>query len=131
MHVVPIPQVHIKHNGSLVAGSNVTLTCTVSDYDVIGHIVSLNITWSRSETVLSNNHERVIISELSNSQPTFISKLTLSPLSAEDANITCSATVYLVEPNPFITESPLGSTYVHLSIEGTVSEIMHNMILLL
>ena len=104
VHAVPIPQVHIKHNGSLVVGSNITLTCTVIDYEVVGHKISVNVTWSRSDAVLFNNHERVIISELSDSQQTFISKLYLSPLSAKDANITCLATAYLVAPNPFITE---------------------------
>ena len=118
---MPTPQVAIIHSDSLVAGSNTTLVCTaVNDYAVTGHNISVNITWSRSKTVLSNDHDRVAISELSISQPTFISKLNLSPLSAEDANVTCSATANLVTPNSFIIESPLGSTSVHLSIEGTV-----------
>ena len=118
---MPTPQIGITHNDSLVAGSSTTLTCTVSDYGVNIHNISVNITWSRYETVLSNDHNRVIISEISNSQPqTFISNLTLFPLSVEDANITCSAIAYLVATNSFITESPSESTSVYLSVEGIV-----------
>ena len=127
---VPTPQVNITHSDSLVAGSNATLVCTVSDYAVVGHDISVNITWSRSKTVLSNDHDRVVISELSNSQSTFTSRLSLSPLTAEDANITCSATAYLVVPNSFITESSMGSTFVRLSIEGTVLYDDNNYVLM-
>ena len=89
MHEVPTPQVVITYNESLTVGSNTTLVCTVDGYNDIGHNLSVNITWSRSETVLFDHHERVIISEVFESQSNFISKLTPSPLSAEDANITC------------------------------------------
>ena len=85
---------------------------TISDIDI-----GINITWLRMETALSNDYERVMISELYGSQSTFISQLILSPLSAKDTNITCSAMAYLVSPRPFINISST-ELQVRLTIEG-------------
>ena len=77
---VPIPQADIIiHNNSLVGGCNATWPAC-SAYLIImvlqGIInISVNITWSRSNTALSNDHDRVKICGLSKSQPTFISIL--------------------------------------------------------
>ena len=106
---------------SLEVGSSTVLNCTVSisDFDVL-----INITWSRSGIVFSNDSDRVIISDLHESLSTSISQLTLSPLSANDDNITCSANVYLATPNSFIEISPTVSKHAQLTIEGSTMPII-------
>lgn len=68
--------------------------------------------------VLSNDSERVEISETFRLQSSSVSQLTLSPLSAEDENITCSATAYLPSSSPYSIENSTGSDNVELSIIG-------------
>ena len=112
----------IKDNSSSIAGTNFTLTCTVENYEVnTGNLtVSMNITWFRTGIVLSSDQQRVMIFEPSASHHIFTSQLTLSPLSSDDANITCSATAYLSTHSPFIAESDTGTRSVILKIEGIV-----------
>ena len=113
--------IDIAHNeGSLEVGSSTVLNCTVSisDFDVL-----INVIWSRSGIVLSNDSDRVIISNLYESLSASISQLTLSPLSANDDNITCSANVYLATPNSFIEMSSFVSKQVQLNIDGTTAMI--------
>ena len=112
-------KVSITYRDSLIAGSSTTLTCTVEDYSVSGLDIGINITWLSSQAALSNDDERVMISESSESLSTFTSHLTFSPLSAKDTNITCSATAYLVSPRPFIDKSSVKTKdIVLLTIEG-------------
>ena len=85
-------------------------------YSISGIDIGINITWLRSQAALSNGDERVMISE---SQSTFTSHLTFSPLSAKDTNITCSAAAYLVSSKMFIDKSSVQSKdIVLLTIEG-------------
>lgn len=114
---MPTPQVAVTYDDTHVAGSTITLTCTVNDYVFVGHNVSVNITWSRNNILLGDNN-RFMISEQSGSPSEFISNLTLSPLSAEDTNISCSVIVYLAMTNSFIVESPAGTKFVFLSVKG-------------
>ena len=109
----------ITHSDLLIAGSNTTLICTVDDYAVSDLGVTVNITWSKPELILSNNHQRVDITDMSQSETVFISQLRFSPLSSFDDNITCSATAFLVEPQPFIESTSTETRYnVYLNIEG-------------
>ena len=118
--IVPTPKIDVAHyEGSLSIGSNTALNCTVENYSIADFDVSFNATWSRSRTVLSNNSDNVVILNFNESLSTFISQLTLSPLSANDENITCSVTVFLATPDSFIEISPTVSKHVQLTIEGT------------
>ena len=117
--LVPTPRINFTHGGSLRVGSNTELNCSVENYNIFEFEVSVHFTWSRSGIVLSNDSDRIIISSLHWSVSTFTSQLTLSPLSANDANITCSASVHLPTPNTFIEKSPNVSKHVQLNIEGT------------
>ena len=120
IRIVPTPKISVAHyEGSLSIGSSTALHCTVKNYTIADFDVSVNVTWSRSGMILSNNSDRVIILNFKGSLSTFISQLTLSPLSANDENITCSVTVYLATPNSFIEISPTIPNHVQLTIEGT------------
>ena len=105
--------------GSLEVGSSTVLNCTVKNYSIADFDVLVNVTWSRSGIVLFNDSDRVSISNLHESLSTSISQLALSPLSANDDNITCSASVHLATPNSFIEMSPTLSKHVQLTIEGS------------
>ena len=86
----------------------------------------MNITWSRSETVLSNEDERVAIFKLSGSPTTVISQLTLSPVSVQDEKISCSAMAYYVAAHNSSMEITSVETkyFIHLNIEGKVTLVM-------
>lgn len=116
---VPTPKVSITNSDLLIAGYNNTLICTVDNYAVSDLIITVNITWSKSGSVLSNDHQRVDITGTSGSETVFISQLRFSPLSSFDDNITCSATAFLVESRPFIDATSTETRYnVYLNIEG-------------
>ena len=125
---------------SLEVGFSTVLSCTVTNYSFTDFDASLDITWSRSGIDLSNDSDRVVILNIEDSS-TSTSQLTLSPLSANDDNITCSVNVELATPNSFIEMTPTVSKQVRLTIEGTnVLSIviiyswtlcMHNIIILL
>ena len=103
-------------NYSLIAGSNTTLTCTVTGYSISGLSVEINITWFSNEKAILTDNE--MISE-SNMPQTFISQLTLSPLKLEDENVTCSATAHLLSPQANIDRSSTASRALDLNIEGS------------
>ena len=103
--------------GSLTVGSDVELNCTVVNYNIFDFNASIHFNWSRSGIVLSNDSYRLVISRPHGSAYVFMSQLFLSPLSANDSNITCSASVY--SATPFIETSPTASKHVQLNIEGT------------
>ena len=118
--LVPTPMTDIAYDErSLEVGSSTALNCTVKNYSIADFDVLINFTWSRSGIVLSNDSDRVIISNLHEPLSTSISQLALSPLSANDDNITCSVNVYLATPNSFIEMSFSVSKQVQLNIEGT------------
>jgi hypothetical protein len=102
-----------------MVGSDVELNCTVEAYTLFDFNTSIHFNWSRSGMVLSNDSYRTTISRPHGSTYMFMSQLILSPLSANDSNITCSASVYSATLNPFIEISPTVSKHVQLNIEGT------------
>ena len=115
--LVPTPIINDIDESSLEVGSSIILNCIVTNYGITDIDVLINITWSRSGIVLSNDSDRVVILNIEDS-PTSISQLTLSPLSAIDDNITCSVNVELATPNSFIEMTPTVSKQVQLTIEG-------------
>ena len=121
---MPTPDIKVRYNGSLEVGSSIVLVCKIKNYNITDFGVLVNVTWSKSGTVLSNDTNRVVISNHYESLLTFISQLTLSPLSANDDNITCSANVYIALPNSFIEMSATVSRHVQLNIEGSTMSII-------
>ena len=115
---MPTPMINVAYDeSSLEVGSSTVLNCTVTNYSIANVDVVVNITWSRSGIDLSNDSDRVVILNIKDSS-TSISQLTLSPLSANDDNITCSVNVELATPNSFIEMTPTESKQVQLTIEG-------------
>ena len=111
----------VYDENSLEVGTRTVLECIVKDYSIDDSDVLVNVTWSISGIDLSNDSDIVIISNLNESLSTFISQLTLSPLSANDDSITCSANIYLAAPSPYIEMSPTVSEQVQLTIEGSIT----------
>ena len=93
---VPTPSVTVtvQPSGPLYAGTtSVILTCTITLSDDVDTDVMMEVTWFRSETLLSNSTSRVTISPLAESGRIFTNNLTLSPLYPEDdTSFTCNAT---------------------------------------
>ena len=118
---MPTPVIDVVYDeNSLDVGISTALECTVEDYSIADSDVVVNVTWSISGTVLSNDSDVMIISNLNESLSTFVSQLTLSPLRVNDENITCSANTYLATPNPYIEMSPTVSKQVQLMVEGNI-----------
>ena len=114
---MPTPITDVAYDESpLEVGSSTVLNCTATNYIIADFDVSVYITWSISGTILSNDSDRVIMFNIKDSS-TSISQLTLSPLSANDDNITCSVNVCLAIPNSFIEMTPTASKQVQLTIE--------------
>lgn len=120
IQLVPHPKISITYKGSLSVGSHLLVNCTLKNYSVIDLDVSINFTWLRSGKVLSNDTDRVVLFNFKESPSTFTSQLSLSPLSAHDANITCLVTAHPATPTSFIDKSPTVDAHVQLSIEGIV-----------
>ena len=115
---MPIPVIDAAYNErSLEVGSSIILSCTVTNYGIADIGILINFTWSRSGIVLSNDSDRVVILNIEDSS-TSTSQLTLSPLSANDDNITCSVNVELATRNSFIEMTPTVSKQVQLTIKG-------------
>ena len=123
--IVPTPKIGVAHNeGSLSVGSSTALNCTVKNYSIANYDVSFNVTWSRSGTILSNNSDRLVILNFNESLSTFTSQLILSPLSANDENITCTVIISPTIPNSFIEMSPTTLKQIQLNIEGKIIPIV-------
>ena len=77
----------------------------------------MDITWLNGTTPLSNSDNRVIVSSLSGSQPSFTSTLTLSPLSIFDnTNFTCRAGARPLPQQSLITASEEGARTVSVTV---------------
>ena len=102
-------------SGPLFAGriAPLTLTCTISINSATDTEVSISdtdVTWLRGSTPLSNGDDRVTISSVTGSRPSFTSTLMLSPLSTVDnTTFTCQATARRpVNQQGFISDSEMG-----------------------
>ena len=125
LFLVSTPDVDITiPPGPLFAGSTtpLTLICTISinpatDTD-ISVTADMDVTWLRGSTELFDGDDRVTISAVHGSQPSFTSALTLDPLSTFDnTNFTCRARARPpANQLNFVTASDVG--------DGTVSVIV-------
>ena len=127
--LVPTPTIDIAYDERpLEVGSSTVLDCTVTNYSITDFDVFINVTWSRSGMALSNDSGRVVIFRLPEMTSRSISRLTVSPLSASDDDITCSANAYLAIPNPYIETSSTVSKHTQLNIEGTIIIIIASLL---
>jgi hypothetical protein len=107
--------------GPLYTGAlSLTITCTISlnpatDRDV--RLENMDITWLRGDAILLTTG-RDTISALEGSRPTFISHLTLTPLSTEDTTFTCRAVARPPLRPGFIIMSEIGQQTVNISVES-------------
>ena len=94
MSAVSTPDVSltVSSNSQLIAGGvdDVTFICSASvDRSIVDFIyLFYSFTWYNSEGEVITSSNRTIISSINN-----VSTLTLSPLSVDDSNITCSVVV--------------------------------------
>ena len=109
--------------GPLFAGRTapLTLICNIyinsaTDTDVL--ITDVDVTWLRGSTHLSNSDDRVTISAISGSRPSFTGNLTLDPLSiADNTTFTCQARVRPpANQQSFISVSEMGDSTVTLIV---------------
>ena len=91
---VPPPVINVSHNKEvLYAGTNVSLICSISLDSAVDSDVSPVVKWYMGSRQLTNT-TKLVISPTINSTSSFISNLTLTPLTDEDqGNFTCKAQV--------------------------------------
>ena len=116
MSAVSTPDVTlvVSSDSLLIAGgvNDVTLTCSASvDRGVVdfGDLV-YSFTWYNSEGEVIMSSNRTIISST-----TYMSTLTLSPLSVNDSNITCS--VIVTERLGRLDSSAAGYRYIKVNVQ--------------
>ena len=117
--LVPPPNVSISiPDTKLFAGSTVNLTCHVMLIREIDIDVILNVTWFKEGTVIANKDDTEMIPSALLPSNSFTRILTVSPLSAIENNITCSAKVSPSDETSFIEESPIQSSSELLTIKS-------------
>ena len=113
---VPSPDISLSiPNTTLSAGSTVNIICSVTFTNELDINVTLSITWFKGITAV-NMSNTTLISPLSN---LFTSVLTISPLSATENNITCSAKILAADGTSlFLIASPTQSVSNNLMVES-------------
>ena len=121
---VPTPSVTVTvPDGTLYAGTNVTLNCTIQLDGAIDTGVDVTLVWTGppGDTVLSTTGEPITVSDVTGSRRSYQSTVTFTVLiSNDDGAYTCEATV---SPNPtseFITMSGAGSDSGTVTVEGEI-----------
>ena len=107
---MPTPTLDLSvPSGPLYEGTSQTLTCTISLPDTVNTNVTVTVQWTHNDTMTD-----VMISDVSNLRSTFISTLTLSPLSMTDAGqYSCVAT------------ADSSSQYISTSLKNTTEETLN------
>ena len=106
----------ISHTkGVLYAGTNLSLICNISlDYSVDSD-VSVDVKWYMESRQLSNTMERFIVLPTINITTSFISNLTLTPLTDEEqGNFTCKARI--CSNNDFIVDGSENEMTIPISV---------------
>ena len=106
----------ISHTeGVLYAGTNLSLICNVSLDDSVDSDVSVDVKWYMESRQLNNTIERFIISPTINTTTSFISNLTLTPLTDEEqGNFTCKAQTH--SNNNFIVDGSENRITISISV---------------
>ncbi len=92
--------------GPLYTGTSLSLTCNITLDEVVNSQVDVNVTWSGPGGMLPVNNNRVTVSELMDSPPSYQSNLNFTPLTTGDGgNYTCEVIVAPGDTTTFITMS--------------------------
>ena len=112
---MPLPNVSIYHPvGTLYAGSSVNITYEVSLINEADIDVLVEVTCHSGRGTVVKNGSNFTPKSDSDYTNNFTSFLTLSPLSARDINISCTANISPVNNALYILESPSGSAIIQL-----------------
>lgn len=114
---VPIPRINITlPQGSLIAGTNLSVICNIVLSTAVVSSVLVNVTWLNGSIPITNDTNRVSISLLSGTKPLFTSILTISPLTDVDSsnNFLCQASAS--SDDSFIETSEVGESSTHISV---------------
>ena len=117
--LVPTPSVNVTvPDGTLYAGTNVTLNCTIQLDGAIDTGVDVTIEWTGPPggTMLSTTGDRITVSEVTGSRPSYQSTVDITSLEISDTGFyTCNATA---SPNgtPFVTASEPRSTTTEVTV---------------
>ena len=112
--VVPTPTVSVTSNptGIITVGSSVTLTCTVVLDPSVDVPVTVNTMWTGPD-----NFNRIIMAQQMGSTTTYTSTAMVSSFGRDQSGeYTCTATVSLASPSPFITDSMSSSPLTRVTV---------------
>ena len=102
-----------SHNDTVYIGTQLTLTAHISLSDVN----SVDVTWTRGNDVIAND-SHTIVSVVSGSGSSYMSSLSLSPVTSYDGGpITATVTATVTATSPVVTAS---DTHI-LMVTGTVA----------
>lgn len=111
-YTVPSPSVVVSvPSGTKYAGTFLTMTCTITVDDGVTTDVEVDVTWTPASGQLS-------VQPTTGSKPVFSSIATVSPLSINDTEFTCSAVVRPPLRSRFINESKSVFNTGGVSVQG-------------
>ena len=118
---VPQPTVVINtiYGGSINAGNIFTLNAEImfSDPTVVDVSISLTISWSRDDVLITSN-DRISVSSVSTSESGYTASLTYSPITTSDSGlITSNVTVSPFDNFMYVQSVTAIATY-NLSVQG-------------
>ena len=94
---VPTPSVVLSasRNGTLSAGTPLTLTCTTTLSQLVDDGEEVNIVWTGPDITELSSGPRINITNAVISTPTYVSELTINPLDAavDNGGYSCTVTV--------------------------------------
>lgn len=103
-------------NQTLFAGSTISLTCTAWLNDAVDSSVSLHFTWLNGSTAITNDTNRASIFIKSETMPSFVSVLKLSPLSDTDSTYEFKCQAIANSSSDYITVSDIGENSAYISV---------------
>ena len=115
---VPTPRINVTlPSSTLYAGTNLSVVCGISINAAVDNDISVNVTWLNGSVLLSNRTERIFISTLSSTKPSFTSTLLIHPIVDVDnaSNFTCRASIH--SNRHFIERSNVGEGSIHISVK--------------
>ena len=94
-----------------------SVVCVISINAAVDSEISVDVTWFKESTLISNETERVLVSSLAGTKPSFTSALLINPLVDEDdaSNFTCRASIH--SDSIFVGQSNIGEGSIHIPVE--------------
>ena len=99
------------------AGTNLSVVCGISINTAVDSDIFVNVTWFNGSILTSNETERVLVSSLAGTKPSFTSTLMIDPLIDVDnaSNFTCRASVH--SDSEFIEQSDIVEGSIHIPVQ--------------